>query len=134
MQICRYKLENNTLNSVLDCDSNKTITKKICWKGPNLYSAKGMLWQYIVYVVRENCVKYGIAWSLKIVNRYNVHVDILLKPSIGIVLLNRRFERCYFHPHSTYWTKDMNLQSKSTISIWFNYAQTKEYAFNYKIS
>jgi hypothetical protein len=25
MQICRYKLENNTLNSVLDCDSNKTI-------------------------------------------------------------------------------------------------------------
>ena len=25
---------------------------------------------------------------LKIVNRYNVHVDILLKPSIGIVSLN----------------------------------------------
>jgi hypothetical protein len=28
MQICRYKLENNTLNSVLDCVSNKTNTKK----------------------------------------------------------------------------------------------------------
>ena len=24
-----YKLENNILNSVLDCDSNKTITNKI---------------------------------------------------------------------------------------------------------
>ena len=41
-QICRYKLENGTLNSVLDCDSNKTITKKICPNGPKLCSAKGM--------------------------------------------------------------------------------------------
>ena len=42
MQICRYKLENNTLNSVLDCDANKTITKKISFKGLKLCSAKGM--------------------------------------------------------------------------------------------
>jgi hypothetical protein len=55
MQICRYKLENNTLNSVLDCDSNKIITKKIGWKGPKLYSAKGTTFNrdtYVVYIVR----------------------------------------------------------------------------------
>jgi hypothetical protein len=34
MQIYRYKLENNTQNSVLDCDSNKNITKNIGWEGP----------------------------------------------------------------------------------------------------
>jgi hypothetical protein len=33
MQICRYKLENNTLNSVLDCVSNQTNTKKDMLKG-----------------------------------------------------------------------------------------------------
>ena len=38
VEICRYKLENTTLNSVLDCDSNKTITKKICLKGPKFCS------------------------------------------------------------------------------------------------
>ena len=42
MQIGRYKLENMTLNSVLDSGSNKTITKKICPKGPKLWSAKCM--------------------------------------------------------------------------------------------
>jgi hypothetical protein len=73
MQICRYKLENNTLNSVLDCDSNKTITEKIGWKGPKLYSAKGTVWfshdtlSYIVSLFV--CIlwfKYGMAslhWS-----------------------------------------------------------------------
>jgi hypothetical protein len=30
LKYCRYKLGNNTLNSVLDSDSNKTIMKKIC--------------------------------------------------------------------------------------------------------
>jgi hypothetical protein len=38
----RHKLENNTLNSVLDSCSNKAITKKICPKGPKLFSAKCM--------------------------------------------------------------------------------------------
>ena len=36
------KLENNTLNNVLDSGSNKTITKKICPKWPKLFSAKCM--------------------------------------------------------------------------------------------
>jgi hypothetical protein len=92
----------------------------------------------LTVIVRENCVKYGIAWLLKIVNRYNVHVDILLKPSIGIVSLNWRW---YFHPHSMHWTKDIwtskvNRRYDMSISICFNYAQAKEYAraFNYKIS
>ena len=40
MKILRHKLENNTLNSVLDSGSNETITKKICPKGPKLCSAK----------------------------------------------------------------------------------------------
>jgi hypothetical protein len=58
MQIYRYKLENNTLNSVLDCDSNKNITKNIGWEGPKLYSAKGMAYSdpssYIfVYIVQS---------------------------------------------------------------------------------
>ena len=35
-------LANNTLNSVFDGDSNMTITKTICAKGPKLFSAKGM--------------------------------------------------------------------------------------------
>jgi hypothetical protein len=39
--------------------------------------------QYIVYIVRENCVKYGIACPLKIIKR------ILLKPPKGIASLNQ---------------------------------------------
>ena len=35
-------LENDTLNSVFDSDSNKTITKKIRPKGLKLRSGKGM--------------------------------------------------------------------------------------------
>ena len=35
-------LANNTLNSVFDGDSNKTITKTICLKGSKLFSAKRM--------------------------------------------------------------------------------------------
>ena len=42
MQIGRHKLANNTLNSVLDSGSSKAITKKICPKGPKLWSAKCM--------------------------------------------------------------------------------------------
>jgi hypothetical protein len=42
MKIWRHKLENNTINSVLDSGSNNTITKKICPKGPKLCSAKCM--------------------------------------------------------------------------------------------
>jgi hypothetical protein len=48
MQIWRHKLENNTLNSVLDSSSNKIITKKICPKGPKLWSAK--LWLLYIFV------------------------------------------------------------------------------------
>jgi hypothetical protein len=42
MNIWRCKLGNNTPTSVLDFNSNKTITKKICPKGPKLCSAKSM--------------------------------------------------------------------------------------------
>jgi hypothetical protein len=50
-QICRYKLENNyTLNSVLDCDSHKTITKKISRKGRSYVRRKIRL--------SNNCVIY----------------------------------------------------------------------------
>jgi hypothetical protein len=59
MQIYRYKLENNTLNSVLDCDSNKTITKKIGWKGPKLYSAKYMASLHCLVVFSYFYYKYS---------------------------------------------------------------------------
>ena len=36
------KIQAYTLTSVFDGDSNKTITKAICLKGPKLFSAKGM--------------------------------------------------------------------------------------------
>jgi hypothetical protein len=42
MQIYKYRLENDTLNSVFDGDSKKTITKKIHLKGLKLCSGKGM--------------------------------------------------------------------------------------------
>ena len=38
----RERFKNFTLNSVFDGNSNKTITKAICLKGPKLFSAKGM--------------------------------------------------------------------------------------------
>ena len=48
MQIRRYSLAiNNTLYSVSDGDSNKTITKTIRSKGPKLFSAKGMASLYL---------------------------------------------------------------------------------------
>ena len=34
--------QNNTVNSVFDCESNKTTTKRICSQGPKLCTAKGM--------------------------------------------------------------------------------------------
>ena len=46
-------LANNTLSSVFDGDSNKTITKTICSKGPKLFSAKGMA---SLYFRSDNCV------------------------------------------------------------------------------
>jgi hypothetical protein len=42
MQIWKYRLKNDTLNSVFDGDSNETITKKIRLKGLKLCSGKGM--------------------------------------------------------------------------------------------
>jgi hypothetical protein len=90
-QICWYKLENNTLNSVLDCDSNNTIMKKISWKGPKLCSAKGMPLLYILlhYLhfswILCNLMKYDTAYPLKVVNRYNV--EILLYLSNGVIFI-----------------------------------------------
>jgi hypothetical protein len=65
-------IANNTLDSVFDGDSNTTITKTICSKGPKLFSAKGMASSYFS---SDNCV----FWYNMIVfdfqrpiNRYNV--------------------------------------------------------------
>ena len=73
MQLCRYKLENNTLNSVLDCVSNKTniperyversrsyIRRKV-WLSDALftffdYIVYSMVW--LVYIVRVCLVYY----------------------------------------------------------------------------
>jgi hypothetical protein len=77
MQICRYKLESSTLNSVLDCDSNKTITKKIGWKGPKLYSAKGMTkWYIVVHCLHCSSVFYdlGMIWLVYIVRVWLVYI------------------------------------------------------------
>ena len=46
-------LANNTLNSVFNGDSNKTITKMICSKGPKLFSAKGTA---SLYFCSDNCI------------------------------------------------------------------------------
>jgi hypothetical protein len=64
MQICRYKLENNTLNSVLDSDSNKTITKKICWKGPKFCSAKPQKVIGTLYALVGNTLFGKIVWNM----------------------------------------------------------------------
>jgi hypothetical protein len=65
MQIWRYTLQNDTLNSVFDSDSNKTITKKIRPKGLKSCSGKGMASLYY----------YDLAWLSKAINRYNVGND-----------------------------------------------------------
>jgi hypothetical protein len=53
MQICRYKLENNTQNSVLDCDSNKTIMKKIFERGRSSVWRKVMHLLYALVIHRS---------------------------------------------------------------------------------
>jgi hypothetical protein len=52
-----------TLNSVLDSSLNKTITKKICPKGPKLWSAKGMATLHCSRLELSNNISYWILLS-----------------------------------------------------------------------
>jgi hypothetical protein len=52
-QIRRYRLANDSRNTAVDIDFNKTITKKTRPKGPKLCSAKGMA---SLYFCLDNCV------------------------------------------------------------------------------
>jgi hypothetical protein len=79
-----YKPQNNTVNSVFDCESNKTTTKKTCSKGPKLCLAKGMA---LVIHCLHFSNKYVICWNMirldsKVINRYNV--CLWLKLALGI--------------------------------------------------
>jgi hypothetical protein len=53
--------QNNTVNSVFDCESNKTTTKNTCSKGPKLCPAKGMALVITLFTFFEqicNLLKY----------------------------------------------------------------------------
>jgi hypothetical protein len=74
----RYRLANNTLNSVFNGDSKKTVTKTISSKGPKLFSAKGTA---SLYCCSDNCV---IWYNMIIfdfqrhINHYNVNIWLSL--------------------------------------------------------
>jgi hypothetical protein len=83
MQFSRYKLKNNTPNSVLNSLSNTANIKRMRLKEPKLCSAKCMPSLYLssISIVWFDNIP-NPAWLSKAINRYIV--DISLKLSIEI--------------------------------------------------
>ena len=92
MQVCRYKLENSTLNSVLDCGLNKTNTKKDRLKGAEVVFGEryglvihclhcssilytGMVWYNLYFIPSVHCsnmLLVSILWLFYIVRVYSI--------------------------------------------------------------
>jgi hypothetical protein len=125
-----YKPENNTVNSVFDCESNKTTTKKICSKGLKLCSWKVWLNSetdtlFTIFEQICNLLKYVISRPFKLKGDASLCLSqcLWLKVSLGIrwycftesnagifiyiarPVPNRRYETCkiVFHNRSSYW-------------------------------
>ena len=66
MQICRDKLENNTLNGVLDCVLNKTNTKKIYVERGRSYIRRKVWLSDALFTFCEYIV-YSMVWLVYVV-------------------------------------------------------------------
>ena len=66
MQIYRYKLENNTLNSVSDCVSNKANTKKIRVERGRSYIRR-KVWLIVMHCLHCSSILYILDYSISMV-------------------------------------------------------------------
>ena len=72
MQICRYKLENNTLNSVLDCVSNKRlIPRRYVERGRSYFRRK--LWLSDALFTFFEYIVYSMVWLVYVVRVWLVY-------------------------------------------------------------